>query len=176
MGSASRRPLFARWTGTIFFNDMATLSCLLLARKSRTRRRRFTHSATPPRRHPVAEPPSHRAAIPCDPPSRAPIPLSLRAADTPSARAAPPLRPRCAGPPRPRRTGLRRPRPGRAPVRLSRSGHTTPARPGRAPAAPRRPSYTAWPATGASPTRGGPRPDSGRPSRRRRAPPNGRRG
>ena len=34
MGSASRRPLFAGWTGTIFFDDVATLSCLLLVRKS----------------------------------------------------------------------------------------------------------------------------------------------
>jgi hypothetical protein len=34
MGSASRRPLFAGWTVTIFFDDMATLSCLLLVRKS----------------------------------------------------------------------------------------------------------------------------------------------
>jgi len=34
MGSASRRPLVAGWTGTIFFYDVATLSCLLLVRKS----------------------------------------------------------------------------------------------------------------------------------------------
>ena len=33
MGSASRRPLVARWTGTIFFYDVATLS-FLLVRKS----------------------------------------------------------------------------------------------------------------------------------------------
>ena len=34
MGSASRRPLVAGWTGTIFFDDVATLSLLLLVRKS----------------------------------------------------------------------------------------------------------------------------------------------
>ena len=34
MGSASRRPLVAGWTGTIFFDDVITLSLLLLVRKS----------------------------------------------------------------------------------------------------------------------------------------------
>ena len=33
-GSASRRPLVAGWTGTIFSDDVATLSFLLLVRKS----------------------------------------------------------------------------------------------------------------------------------------------
>ena len=34
MGSASRRPLVAGWTGTIFSDDVATLFYLLLVRKS----------------------------------------------------------------------------------------------------------------------------------------------
>ena len=37
MGSASRRPLVAGWTGTIFSDDVATLSFLLLVRKLYTK-------------------------------------------------------------------------------------------------------------------------------------------